>query len=281
MNALKYSKVDVSLKNFVLKPVSPYSGKFIGYKIDQGTLHTDLKYQVTDDAVDGNNVIIIDQLALGEPVESPDALDLPIKLGVTLLKDGEGRIKVQVPVEGNVKDPQFDFAAALQSALTGTIEDAGSAPFAAISEIDGFSGEELSRVAFKFGFSDLQDREIQKLNALATLMKERGALALGIVGTADRQMDRAAILGESPAIAPSVGASASDAASPAEPEPLPDQSADDERLKKLAQRRAEKVNAYLIEQAGVDAARLEMKPVQIKPAPDGEQGLVEFSLSAN
>jgi hypothetical protein len=39
MNALQYSKVDVSLKDFALNPVSPYSGKFIGFKIDQGTLN--------------------------------------------------------------------------------------------------------------------------------------------------------------------------------------------------------------------------------------------------
>ena len=39
------------------------------------------------------------------------------------------------------------------------------------------------------------------------------------------------------------------------------------------------MSAYLIEQAGVDAARIQVKPVQIKPAADGEKGLVEFSLS--
>jgi hypothetical protein len=105
-------------------------------------------------------------------VDSPDAVDLPIKLGVALLKDSEGRIKLQVPVKGNVKDPQFDFAKSHpESALTGTIEDASSAPFAAITEVDGFTGEELRTVAFEFGFSELQDREIQKLNALATYVE--------------------------------------------------------------------------------------------------------------
>ena len=62
-------------------------------------------------------------------------------------------------------------------------------------------------------------------------------------------------------------------------EPVADQAVDNEQLEKLAQRRADKVSAYLIEQAGVDAARVQVKPVQIKPAPDGENGLVEFSLS--
>lgn len=277
MSALQYSKVAASLKDFELKPVSPYSGKFIGFKINQGTLHTDLKYSVSDDTVDGDNIIVIDQLELGEKVDSADALNLPIKLGVTLLKDSNGRIKVQVPVKGNVKDPQFDFNKAIQSGLTKTIKDAGSAPFAAITEIDGFTGEELQVVAFDFGFSELQDREIQKLNALAKFLKEKDTLKLGIVGTADRQMDGAAIMGEPPGKIPSVDAPASEKKSLAEPAAA--LVVDAERLEQLAQRRADKVSAYLVEQAAINAKRIQVNPVQIKPTPNGEQGLVEFSLS--
>jgi hypothetical protein len=73
INALRYSKVGLSLKDFALRPISPYSGKFIGFEIDRGTLRTDLNYQVSDDQVVGDNVIIIDQLELGQKVDSPDA----------------------------------------------------------------------------------------------------------------------------------------------------------------------------------------------------------------
>ena len=54
---------------------------------------------------------------------------------------------------------------------------------------------------------------------------------------------------------------------------------DIKRLEQLAQRRADKVSAYLVEQGGVDANRIQVKPLQIKSAPDGERGGVEFSLS--
>jgi outer membrane protein OmpA-like peptidoglycan-associated protein len=276
MNALQYSKTNVSLKDFALSPVSPYSGKFIGYRIDRGTLNIDLKYQVADDTVDGNNIIVVDQLELGDPVDSPHAVDLPIKLGVALLRDSEGRIKLQVPVKGNVKDPQFDFAKTIQSALTGTIDDAGSDPFAVIAEVDGFTGEALSTVVFEFGQSDLQDREIQKLNALASLLKERNTLNLGIVGSADRRMDKAAILGESPQTAPPDDDSAVEDQASAQPvfDPLVD-----EELEKLAQRRAEKVRAYLIEQAGIETSRIRVQPVEVNDELVDHNTGVTFSLS--
>ena len=277
INALQSSKVDVSLKDFDLKPVSPYSGKFVGYKIDRGTLHLDLKYQVDDDKVNGNNVIYIDHLELGEEVDSPNAPNLPIKLGVTLLKDKNDRITLQVPVKGNVKDPHFDFGKAVESALTGTVDEAAGDPFATVSEIDGFKGKELRTVTFDFGSSELQERETRKLTALAKFLKERKPLTLGVVGTADRQMDEAAIVGESTEKSPPGDDQGSDKET--QERSTPAQTIDDERLERLAQSRAEKVSAYLTEQAHVEAKRIQLKPVQIKLAPDGDRGLVELSLS--
>jgi outer membrane protein OmpA-like peptidoglycan-associated protein len=271
MNALQYSKVELSLKDFALKPVSPYSGKFIGYKINQGTLHTDLRYQVADDAVKGNNIIRIDQLELGEKVDSPDAPNLPIKLAVSLLKDRKGRITVKVPVVGSARDPQFDSAAAIKSALRRTVEEAGSDPFTTITEVDGFTGEDLRVVAFDFGLADLPAPETQKLNALAKYLKARDTLSLGIAGTADRQMDGAALTGTPPAKpASSDNASLASAAGP---------TVDDKHLEKLARKRAERVSAYLVDQAGIEARRVQLKPVQIKPTPDGDKAAVAFSLS--
>jgi outer membrane protein OmpA-like peptidoglycan-associated protein len=195
-----------------------------------------------------------------------------------LLKGPDGRITLQVPVKGNVKDPQFDVAEAVTSALTGTIENAEKAPFATVAEIDGFTGEELQRVEFDFGFSDLKDREVQKLKALAKFLAARDVLTLGIQATADKQMDWAAISGTLAGRDTSGGDPASEKKMPAAPAGELD--ADLERLQELAQGRAEVVSAFLTEQAGIGAERIRIEPVKINPAPAGDSGRVEFSLSA-
>jgi len=281
MNALKYSQVNFSMKDFQLPPVSPYAGKFIGYNIDKGSLHTDLKYQVKDDKVQGDNIIHIDQLELGEGVDSPDAINLPIKLGIALLKDSSGRISVQVPVEGDVKDPQFNFGDAIQSALTGTIKSAGEDPFSTITEIDGFAGEELRTIAFDFGSSELQDSEIQKLQALNNFLKERTSILLEIMGTADRKMDALALAGELTETDPKEDTpSPEEKAQREEEEAAIVESFDVRQLEQLAKERFDAVRAYLVEKAMLDAGRIEAKPTQINDAQEPGKGLVELSLSA-
>jgi outer membrane protein OmpA-like peptidoglycan-associated protein len=135
----------------------------------------------------------------------------------------------------------------------------------------------LSLVAFDFGSSTLTETEIEKLNALAKYLKLKDALILGIAGTADRKMDGAALMEDSPEQSPPGGDSQDKEETP--PEAVTVEAVDNQRLEELAQMRVQQVRTYLIEQAGIDAARIDDKPVQVNSEPDGDKGLVEFSLS--
>lgn len=278
MNALQYTQVDFSLKDFGLEPVSPYSGKYIGYRIDKGKLGLKLKYRVEDDRVYGDNTIMIDQLILGERVDSPEALNLPVALGVALLKDDKGRITLQVPVNGNVKDPKFDFGQVIVSALTGTIDDVGSEPFSAITEIDGFTGEDLRFIEFEFGLSALNSQQTRKLDILARFLNERAALTLGVEGTADRQMDRAGI-SEGQSTKEVAGDGQTDEKTRQE-DPTGAPVVDDTVLRQLARTRAGQVKTYLTGQGGIAENRVRIHPVRIGSSPGKDHVRVELFLSA-
>ena len=55
----------------------------------------------------GENQIVIDNLKLGERVESKDATSLPLDLAIALLSDSKGVIDLGLPVQGSLDDPQF------------------------------------------------------------------------------------------------------------------------------------------------------------------------------
>ena len=93
INPLKedlYVDLKVRFKDMELSPMTPYSGKYIGYTVEKGKLSFDLKYLIVKKKLDSQNSIFIDQLTLGEKVESPHATKLPVKLTIALLKDRKG-----------------------------------------------------------------------------------------------------------------------------------------------------------------------------------------------
>ena len=286
LNAKHYAKVDFALNDFKLQPVSPYSAKYIGYKIDKGTLDLKLKYQVDNNKFAGDNQIIVNQLELGDKVDSPDATNLPVALAVTVLKGTDGIITLQVPVSGDIDDPQYDFGQAILSALTGVVKDVSpppasdstdSSPSSTASDIKPIKGEELRFIEFEFGLAELSARAMKKLDLLANFLNKTPALVLGIEGTADRQMDRAAM--QEKQAPQEMTDSKPKADKPQQKDQAMVQTSDPNQLEKLARLRADNVKNYLIQKGQVAEKRVRLKPAKIVSTTNKSHGRVELHLS--
>lgn len=182
---------DLSL-NFTGLPmplISPYMVEFAGYKIEKGKMNLKLKYQIANKQLTASNNIAIDQFELGEKVENPKAVSLPLELAVALLKDNDGKMTIDVPVTGSLNDPKFDLSSIFADALSNVITKVITSPFHAVSDLLNGEEEELSVIHFKVGKSDLASSEQQKLLALAKVLKERPALILDIKGAAFQKED--------------------------------------------------------------------------------------------
>ncbi len=185
-----YTDVTVTFKNLDLPTVSPYSAHYVGYPITKGKLSLDLEYKVSEKTLVGENKVLIDQLTMGEKIESPGATSLPIPLALALLKDRKGQIDIDLPVRGNLDDPDFSYGGVIWSALGNLLTKVATSPFAMVGGLLGGSGDDLQYVAFPAGIAQLSPPEQEKLNALGQALGDRPALRLDIAGAADPQVDR-------------------------------------------------------------------------------------------
>lgn len=188
-----YTDLTVTFKNLDLPTVSPYSTHNVGYPITKGKLSLDLEYKVSEKTLVGENKVLIDQLTMGEKIESPDATSLPIPLALALLKDRKGQIDIDLPVRGNLDDPDFSYGGVIWNALGNLLTKIATSPFALVGGLVGGSGDDLQYVAFPAGIAKLPPAEQEKLNALGQALADRPALRLDIAGAADPQVDRHAL----------------------------------------------------------------------------------------
>ncbi|MES1192245.1 MAG: DUF748 domain-containing protein [Steroidobacter sp.] len=186
--ATAYSDLSLNFSNIELTTFNPYSGKFAGYDIDKGKLSTQLRYRIVDRKLDAQHHIVIDQLEFGKATDSKDAVSLPVKLAVALLKDRNGVIEIDLPVSGSLDDPEFHAGPLVWKALKNLLTKIVTAPFAALGSMFG-GGPELSHIDFSPGSAALADAEKDKLDKLSHALVERPQLKLDIplttVGTAD------------------------------------------------------------------------------------------------
>lgn len=179
--------ISASVKDFELPAVSSYSGKYVGYGIAKGKLSAELGYKVQDRKLTATNRVFLDQLTFGEKVDSPDAVNLPVQLAVSLLKNARGEIDLNVPVSGSLDEPEFSVGGLVFKAIMNLVGKAITAPFALLGSL--FGGEELSHLDFPAGRASLDEATQTKIATLARALNERPGLQLEITGQVDAASD--------------------------------------------------------------------------------------------
>lgn len=186
---LKKLDIATAFKHVELTTLTPYSGKFAGYRIHKGRLSLSLHYQINDGKLNASNQLLLEQLQLGERVDSPDAVDLPVRLAIALLKDRKGQIALDLPVQGDLNNPQFKIAPIVWQTLRNLITRAVSAPFNFIAGLANGNAQELSEVAFLPGETVINAEAAKNLDTLAKALKERPQLRLEIEGGSLSKLD--------------------------------------------------------------------------------------------
>jgi len=181
--------IATSFRQVELTTLTPYSGKFAGYRIRKGRLNLDLHYRIEQGRLNAENKVVLEQLQLGEKVDSPDAVDLPVRLAVALLKDSKGTISIELPVQGNLNDPEFSVMPIVWQTLRNLVVRAAQAPFKFIAGLAGGGDADLSHVAFAGASSELDGNARETLDTLAAALVERPALRLEVEGMANAAID--------------------------------------------------------------------------------------------
>lgn len=185
--------IALEFRNLEMTALSPYVEKFAGYRIAAGRLALDLSYKLRDGKLEGQNKIVLNKIELGEKVNSPGALDLPLELAIAILKDSDGVIDIGVPVSGDLNDPKFDYGAVIGKAIGNLFASIITAPFRALGALFGGGEKEIDTIAFEPGSDALAPPERQKLVSVARALKERPTLMLKVSPTYAPKADTAAL----------------------------------------------------------------------------------------
>lgn len=184
----------VVLRNLDLVALSPYSAKFIAYPVTRGQLDWDMQVSTESNSLAMGNAIKARKLELGEKVESPDAADVPVKLGLALLRDMSGDISINLPVRGDLADPKFSIGGIVLQAFLGLIVKAIASPFSLLASLLPDGGDrDMSKIPFPPGLAVPAPETLGSLQGLADILAQRPGLKIAVVGHAAPEADRAAM----------------------------------------------------------------------------------------
>lgn len=193
LGAKDYLDLDMTFRNMELTTFNPYSGKFAGYNITKGKLTTELKYKIDDRRLDARHHITIDQLEFGAKTDSKDAVSLPIKLAVALLKDRHGVIDLDIPITGTLDDPKFRLGPVIWKVVVNLLTKIVTSPFTLLGKLFG-GGPDMQFIDFNAGSAALDAAARQKITAMTKALVERPQLQIELPIAVAAAADRPAIV---------------------------------------------------------------------------------------
>ncbi|WP_294877171.1 MULTISPECIES: DUF748 domain-containing protein [unclassified Sulfurospirillum] len=183
----------ILFKNIDMPSLSPYTSKFIGYTIKEGKLSMDLNYKIKKGVMEGANKINLDSLLLGEKIESKDATNLPLGLAIAILKDSKGQIDLDLPVSGDLNDPEFRYGSIIWKAIENLIGSIATSPFKLLGSILGIETENLKSIDFAAGEFALIASEEEKIEQYRLILDKRAELKLIITPSFNETLDTKAL----------------------------------------------------------------------------------------
>ncbi len=187
------TNVQLTFRNLQIPEYSPYTVRFAGRKIADGTMDLDLGYTIQDKQLDGSNNLVLHNLTLGEKMDTSNAMDLPLDLAIALLEDGEGVIDLEFPVTGDVGDPEFDFTEIFRQALGDAVMSIVQSPANFLANLIGADSEDLGKIEYSEARAELLPPQRARIDTLREALNQRPALVLELAGPFSRNFDGPAL----------------------------------------------------------------------------------------
>ncbi len=188
-----YTDLKVVIKDLDLLVFSPYAIQSVAFPINGGKLDVELEYSLNQHELRGKNNLLFKQFKLGSKTPSPDAVDLPLKLAVSLLTDLNGEMKINLPVSGNLNDPEFSYGGLVGKAFFKLITSIVASPFKILGALIPNPDPNLSDIQFTSGSAEILESEQTKLNQIAEIIAQKPDLNLQLNPQIDPAFDTAGL----------------------------------------------------------------------------------------
>lgn len=259
-----------------LAPLSSYTAKAIGYNLLSGQLSADSSMVIERGEMDGKNQIKLIKLKLTAADQEAAAefnkgMSMPLDLALNMLRDRHDNIELDLPVTGNVDDPDVDISGVINKALGAALQTAGTSylstllfPYGTALTVVQLVGEAASHVAidpilYPPGQAEAPAEAKEYLGKVSDIMEQRPELALSLCAKY--------VPADGAALAQATAKGGKDKPAPAKPKGAAAgklSEAQHQAVSDLARRRAELLKEALTKRFGVPAKRV----LVCTPEPD-------------
>jgi hypothetical protein len=188
------TQVQGTIDRLTISRFNVYLAPQLGYRVRQGSVSVKWKLMMPGDLLRADASVTLHDFGLGGK-ESASGLEeqvgLPMNLIVALLKDLNGNINLQLPVEGRLNEPGFRLGGTIWRAIRDVLIGAVTSPLKLLGALfrkeNSLKDFTLNPIAFEPGTSRPNAAGIAQLTRLKLFLSQRPEVDLRLSGFTDAE----------------------------------------------------------------------------------------------
>ena len=180
--------LDYVITDFQLSDLNIYSRFYMGFPIILGDMYYKSETKITDGQLKSENKLVMTDVELGD--KGGGLYDLPIKLALFILKDRHGVINLDVPVRGDLNDPQLKLGKIIWNTFKNLIIKIATYPFDALAGSVNADPKELESIEFDYMDTTLTAQRQRQLDLLLELEDVKEGLGVELVYFNDAEKEK-------------------------------------------------------------------------------------------
>jgi len=183
--------IDYVLTNFQLSDINIYSEMNTGYPFVYGDMFYYSQTSIRDGQIKSENKLRINDVELGEKVERWKSI--PLKFALFLLKDKNGDVVMDVPVRGDLNNPDINIKKLAWTTFKKAIFKVASSPVDFLAGFAKVDPSDIKTIEFAYMDTSLNMRIEHQLDMLTKLEKAKSGLKIEMAYFNDIQKEKEAI----------------------------------------------------------------------------------------
>jgi len=188
------STLDISVENFLLPDLNIYSNYYMGHSLLNGDMYYISKSKIIDGQIQSENKLLVKNASLENTKKG--LYSLPLKFAFFLLTDKNGDVKLDIPVRGDLNDPQVNVGKIVWQTFKNVIGKTVAAPVNFLVGLVGGDPKELEEMEFRFNDTIPSEKHYRQLSKLLDLEQKKEELKITMTYYVDKTLQMEAIATE-------------------------------------------------------------------------------------
>ena len=146
------------------------------------------KISITARQITSDNKLIIRNAEIRK--KSGGIFNIPLRLALYLIKDLNGDIKIDLPVSGDLNDPDIRIGKLIWATFKNFIIKVAASPFIALSNLFSVDQKDLQKIDFNYTDTLLSDTDKRKLDQLLQIKEKKPELNIELAYFNDRTKEK-------------------------------------------------------------------------------------------